>query len=103
MFLDFSQWNYERCKGLVISYVVKGRGHPERIAKSIRTTMSRGNLSHEALDQMLIEIDKETVQPALTPPWNQPERMERFQLIKNDWKMIEEARYEKFAGHKGKT
>jgi hypothetical protein len=81
--LDFNEWNYERCKGQAASYVARGRGTPDRIAKSVLTTMAKGNLDRESLERILDEIESESVLPFLDPPWNQPERLERFRAIKD--------------------
>ncbi|HXG50823.1 MAG TPA: hypothetical protein VNN77_05370 [candidate division Zixibacteria bacterium] len=83
MLLDFNGWNYERCKGQAVSYVARGRGKPDRIANSVRTTMAKGNLDRESLERMLGEIESETVRPFFGSPWNQPERLDRFRAIKD--------------------
>lgn len=82
MLLDFNEWNYARCKGRITAYVSRGKEKPERIIKSIRTTMAKGNLGSEALERILQEVERESVQPFLGEPWNQPKRLERFRLIK---------------------
>ncbi len=81
MLLDVREWNYARCKGQVVSYVAKGRGIPDRIIKSIWTTVSKGNLNLADFQRMLAEIESESVMPFLRAPWNQPERLKRFQTV----------------------
>jgi hypothetical protein len=83
MSIDIRQWDYKRCKGMITSFVAQGDGIPERIAKSIRTTIAGGHVARAAVEQMLAETNTETVQPFLGARWNQPERLERFRDIES--------------------
>lgn len=83
MLLDFREWNYARCKGRIAAFVARADEKPERIIKSIQTTIAKGNLDHTALERMLAEVESQSVKPFLGPPWNQPERLERFTVIKD--------------------
>ena len=83
MSLNIQQWDYERCKGMISSFVTRDEGISERIAKSIRTIIERNHLIRAEVDQMLIEIRRDTVQPFLRTAWNQPERLVRFREIES--------------------
>ena len=82
MSFDLREWDYRRCKGTITSYVARGRGMPERIAKSIRTTMTSGHFGRAEVAQMLAETERDAVQPFLDARWNQLERLDRFRDIK---------------------
>jgi len=83
MSYDLNEWNLAWCKGLISSYVARGQDRPERIAKSLATTMAKGELDRNSLQGMLTVIERESVQPFLGPQWNQPERLERFQAVRS--------------------
>ncbi|MGO9267623.1 MAG: hypothetical protein ACLQBA_22525 [Candidatus Binataceae bacterium] len=82
--LDIVEWNSNLLKGRIASHVARGTDNRKAIIKSIRTTLAKGNLAPEALPRILDEVERDSVQPFLKPPWNQPERLERFRLLKID-------------------
>ncbi len=82
MVLEIKEFYYALCKGRICSYVARGNDKPERILKSIRTIMAKGRIDQEAIQGMLVEVDLLSVRPFLGPPWNQPERLGRFQAFK---------------------
>ena len=67
----------------VRSYVARAKEPPQRIVKSVHTFMSSGRINRTDVERMLNEVLTESVVPFLGPPWNQPQRQERFQLIKD--------------------
>lgn len=83
MLPEIRDWYYALCKGRVANYVARGEERPERVIKPIQTIKAKGNISEEAVERMLAEIDSESVRPFLGPPWNQPERLQRFWAIRD--------------------
>ena len=79
---DISDWYYGLLKGRIASHVASGGDDPRAIIKSARTILAKDNIGPEALPKILDEVEKETVQPFLQPPWYQPDRLERFRLLK---------------------
>lgn len=82
MNFNLGEFEYGICKGRVRSYVARAMEPPQRIVKSVHTFMSSGRINRTDVERMLNEVLTESVVPFLGPPWNQPERKERFQFIK---------------------
>ncbi len=82
--MDFNidEFEYRLCKGRVQSYVARAKEPPDRIVKSIRTFQSSARIKRDEIERMLNEVQRESVIPFLGPPWNQPKRQERFQVIR---------------------
>ena len=80
---DVREWYRRQLKGRIAGHVARGLDRPEAIMKSARTIVARGDVSPAALTRILGEVEIESVQPFLGPPWNQPERVERFTLLKS--------------------
>ncbi len=83
MGFNIEEFEYRICKGRIQSYVARAKEPPERIVKSIRTIMARGGINKTDVERMLEETQAETVLPFLGSPWNQPQRQERFDAIKD--------------------
>ena len=83
MTFNFEEFEYRICKGRLRSYVARAKEPPDRIAKAIRTFLSSARIREDDVERMLNEVQRESVIPFLDPPWNQPQRQERFQLIKD--------------------
>lgn len=83
MQLDIHEFEYRICKGRLQSYVARAKEPPGRIVKSIRTFLSNARIEHDDVERMLNEVQRDSVVPFLGPPWDQPQRQERFQLIKD--------------------
>lgn len=83
--MDFNieEFEYRICKGRVQSYVARAKEPAERIIKSIQTFLSNARIKHGEVERMLNNVQRESVIPFLGPPWNQRERQQRFQLIKD--------------------
>ncbi|GEM_PF-6185635 len=79
---DVNECYYRQVKGRVASHVARGGDRPEAIVKSARTIVGRGDLKAEALPRIMGEVESESVRPFLGPPWNQPERLGRFNHLK---------------------
>jgi len=80
---DVSEWYRRQLKGRIAGHVASGLDKPGAIIKSARTILARGDVSPEALARILREVQIESVEPFLGPPWSQPGRMERFRLLKS--------------------
>lgn len=80
--LDTGEWYYRLVKGRIAVHVARGGDNTGAIAKSARTIASRGDLDPGALARMIAEVEYETVQPFLGAPWNQLQRLERFNLLR---------------------
>lgn len=83
MTFNIEECEYRICKGRVQSYVARAKEPPQRIVKSIQTFLSNARIKHGEVERMLNEVQRDSVLPFLGPPWNQPQRQERFQLIKD--------------------
>jgi hypothetical protein len=81
--LEVGEWYYRQLKGRIAGHVARGSDRPAAIVKSARTIVARGDISPEALARILEEVQIESVQPFVGPPWNQPERFGRFRLLKS--------------------
>jgi hypothetical protein len=81
---DVDEWYYRQMKGRIAAHVASGGDKPLAIVKSARTIVSRGDLDRQALARMVAEVEAESVRPFLGPPWNQPERLERFDVLKSE-------------------
>ena len=79
---DMEERYYRQVKGRVASHVARGGDRPEAIVKYARTIVGRGDLNPEALARIVSEVESESVRPFLGPPWNQPERLGRFEQLK---------------------
>lgn len=81
--IEIAEWHYRRLKGRIASHVARGGDRPQAIIKSAQTMLAKGDISPESIARILEEVQAESVQPFLGPPWNQPERSERFTLLKS--------------------
>jgi hypothetical protein len=76
---DLDEWYYRQLKGRAAAHVARGGDRPEAIVKAARTIIGRGGLKSQALATIVAEVESESVRPFLGPPWNQPERLGRFE------------------------
>jgi hypothetical protein len=81
--LRIAEWDRKRCRGMMDSFVARGTGDPDIIAKSIQSTVENGHLNRVVVDLILSDIDRETVRPFLSGQWSRPERLERFRALKD--------------------
>lgn len=81
--LEVGERYYRQLKGRIAGHVARESDRPAAIVKSTRTIVARGDISPDALARILEEVQIESVQPFVGPPWNQPERFERFRLLKS--------------------
>jgi len=81
--IDIPEWYRSLVKDRIAKYVARGQDKPESIIKSTRTIVARGDVSPEDLARILEEVQIESVQPFLGPPWNQPERVGRLGHLKS--------------------
>jgi hypothetical protein len=81
--LNISEWHYRRLKGRIASHVARGSDNQKAIIKSAQTMLAKGELGLEELRRMLGEVENDSVQPFLQPPWNQPDRLSRFRLLES--------------------
>ena len=80
---DTRVWYRSLLKGRIAAHVARGTDNPNAIVKSTRTTIERNGLGRGILEEIFAEVNAESVKPFLTPPWNQPQRAERFRLLKS--------------------
>jgi len=80
---NINEWYYSLLKGRIAAHVARGHDKPNAVIASIRTIFAKGHISLEAVQRMLKEVQYETVQPFLGPPWHRPERVERFEVIRD--------------------
>jgi hypothetical protein len=81
--LDVEQWCYRLVKGRIASHVARGTDEPNTVVKFTKTLLARRRLGGDTLQRVLEEVNSESVQPFLALPWNQPERLERFRVLKS--------------------
>jgi len=87
--IDFSkQWKYKWGKGLVDSYVARGRRKHESLVKMLKTSLERDIISLSDLERIFIEVENETVKPFP----NQTIRRKRFVTLKSDMNLQFRAR-----------
>ena len=87
--MEIAQWYYSMAKGKIVGCVL-GNENPERVLKYLRTLVKKGEVTPDQLDEMIAEVERETVEPFLRSPWNQPERGQRFQdFIQGLTKIVE--------------
>lgn len=80
---DTREWYRSLLKGRIAAHVARGTDRPNAIVKSTRTTIERNALGHAILEEIFAEVNAESVNPFLGPPWNQPQRAERFRSLKS--------------------
>lgn len=82
---EFSKrWRYSWGKGLVASYVARGKRKHESLVKMLKTSLQRGIISHSDLERVFIEVENETIEPFP----NQPIRRKRFEPLKRDMSLV---------------
>jgi hypothetical protein len=80
---DIQDWYRRLLKGRIASHVARGTDNPNAIVASARTIIGRAALENEMLEDILVEVRAESVEPFLGAPWNQPKRAERFESLKS--------------------
>ena len=86
---EFSkQWRYSWGKGLVASYVARGRRKHGSLVKMLKTSLERDIISLSDLERIFIEVENETVEPFP----NQTIRRKRFETLKSDMNLQFRAR-----------
>ena len=81
--MDISEWHYRCLEGRIAKHVARGTDNPSVIIKTALSMLAKGKIRPAALQSMLADIDKRSVQPFLHAPgrWNQPDRISRFKFI----------------------
>jgi len=83
---DIDDWRYRHLKGRIANYVARGNDKPDVLIKATRTIVSKHGIGHATLERMLEEVNRGSVRPFLRNQgsmWHQPERLERFTLLKS--------------------
>jgi hypothetical protein len=82
------KWRYSWGKGLVASYVARGRRKHVSLVKMLKTSLERGIISLSDLERIFIEVENEKVEPFP----NQTIRRKRFETLKSDMNLQFRAR-----------
>lgn len=78
--IEVHESKYKTIKGKIVG-CVRGKEKVESVTKYVNTALKNQRISHSLLDQMLVEIERESVQPFLGYPWNQVERRQHFDAL----------------------
>lgn len=74
---ELHRWWQAMARGQVVA-CVRGHVRPQSVAKWPQTACQKGRLDDIALDEILAAVERESVQPFLGSPWNEPARQQRF-------------------------
>jgi hypothetical protein len=83
---EIDDWYRRLIKGRLEGFIATGHEDSARVIKATRTNMARCGMTPDMLAKMFDEIYPSSVRPfveaALGSPWHQPDRDERFRLLK---------------------
>ena len=85
---EIDDWYLRLIKGRLEGYIATGHEDSAGVIKATRTNMARCGMTRDMLARVFDEIHSLSVRPfleaAVGSPWHQPDRDERFRLLKNE-------------------
>ena len=76
------EWRHEQIKGKIEGCII-GNERVESVRKYVNTVRNKGWISQQEFDRIVAEVKRDSVLPFLEHPWNQPERLQRFNAFVN--------------------